>query len=224
MSVDTAMERIYDRVELVRGVGDRWRGHFCLMSFVALLSGEAHTDHPRTVSPVIRRFGIVINDEMPSDMRQRLKPFAPRIMGTRDGLDKERAQFLLDAWRIEIVPQLLADFGVRARLTDRRTEGLLACPLIHRDNDARDQLATAIARLIAHYAHTAPYRTRDWYWLKAIDLLDRLADIRNGEALAGIASEKITTAMQVLERGAKPRFALTTALNRIRSLMPVGKD
>ena len=64
MNVNAAMERLYERVELVRGVGDRWRGQLCLMSFVALLAGEAHSDSPLTASSVIRPFGMVINDEM----------------------------------------------------------------------------------------------------------------------------------------------------------------
>ena len=87
MTVDERMEQVYQQIELVRGVGDRRRAKLCIMSFVALLAGESHTDSPDTASAVLRRFAITINDEMPADMRQRLKPFAPRIIGTRDQWD-----------------------------------------------------------------------------------------------------------------------------------------
>ncbi len=225
MSVDVAMERLYERVELVRGAGDRWRGQFCLMSFVALLAGEAHTDHPRAASLMIRRYGIVINDEMPSEMRQRLKPFAPRIVNTRDGLDRERAQLLVQAWRTEIVPQLLVDFGRGARTTDQRTAGLLACPLAHRGTAAREHLATAIARLIAHYAHAVPYGGRDWYWFKAIDLLDRLCEIRDSDTLGQFGAEQAVAATLTLDRSMTPRMGIASAaLSRIRSLIPATKD
>jgi hypothetical protein len=57
------------------------------MSFVACLAGEKESDAPRCASPVIRAFAILINEQMPREVRQRLKPFAPRIVGTKDGLD-----------------------------------------------------------------------------------------------------------------------------------------
>ena len=46
MSVNLAVERLYEEVELVRGTGNRHRGELCIMSFVAYLAGEPHTDSP----------------------------------------------------------------------------------------------------------------------------------------------------------------------------------
>lgn len=215
MNVNAAMEQLYDQVELVRGTGDRWRGQLCLMSFAALLEGEVHSDSPLTVSPVVRRFGVVINDEMPTPMRQRLKPFAPRIVRTRDGCDRQRVKLLADAWRMEIVPRLLEDFGDQVRVVDRRTQALLGCRLTVTDAASAEQLAWAIARLIAHYAHRAGYRLHDWYWLKSIDLLDRLCDL-HGDSRRPYSADHATVAMLVLDQGSmcRPRLA-DAALTRI---------
>ena len=54
MIVDLELQRLYDRVRLVRGKGDRRAGTLCIMTFVALLAGERHTDAPSTASPVLR--------------------------------------------------------------------------------------------------------------------------------------------------------------------------
>ena len=54
MTVDERMEQVYQQIELVRGVGDRRRAKLCIMSFVALLAGESHTDSPDTASAVLR--------------------------------------------------------------------------------------------------------------------------------------------------------------------------
>ena len=54
MIVDLELQRLYDRVRLVRGKGDRRSGTLCIMTFVALLAGERHTDAPSTASPVLR--------------------------------------------------------------------------------------------------------------------------------------------------------------------------
>src|SRR5579872_7182520 len=99
------MERVYARVRLVRGMGSRRKGRLCVMSFVALLAGERHTDAPTTSSPFIRTLAVYLNDAMPDLERQRLKPFAPRILGTNDGLDRERAEVALGVLTAEIVPR-----------------------------------------------------------------------------------------------------------------------
>ena len=158
-------------------------------------------------------------------MRQRLKPFAPRIVGTRDGRDRERAKLLADAWRMEIVPRVLSDFGDQAGATDRRTEALLGCRLAATDAASAEELAWAIARLIAHYAHKAGYRLHDWYWLKSIDLLDRLCDVDGGSARVSYGADQATVPMLILDQNSKPRVNLASAaLTRIRSLIAAGTD
>ena len=39
----------------------------CAMEFVAYLAGEPHSDQPKCVSPVLRRYCIALNDRLPDD-------------------------------------------------------------------------------------------------------------------------------------------------------------
>lgn len=92
--MDERLERLYRHVELVRGAGDPRSGKLCRVSFVAFLAGEGHSDRAVTASPLIRELAVRINDAMPQEMRQKLKPFVPRIFGTNDGRDVQRAAML----------------------------------------------------------------------------------------------------------------------------------
>jgi hypothetical protein len=120
MSFDIRLEKAYERVQLVSGMGHPRRGMLCVMSMVAFLSGDRHTDEPRCASSVIRLFAIPINDGMDDESRQRLKPFAPRIIGTNDGRDQERAKILRDAMLAEVLPEALKDWTPHFRQDDGR--------------------------------------------------------------------------------------------------------
>jgi hypothetical protein len=115
--LDLPLQRVFDRVELVSGAGDPEAGKLCVMSLVACLAGERHTDHPVCASPLIRAFAIPINDHMPHEVRQRLKPFAPRILGTNDRLDRERVEVLRRALAAEIFPYVSARWQASAGAT-----------------------------------------------------------------------------------------------------------
>jgi len=104
MKADISHQRLYDGIELVAGVGNRSKNELCVMSLVALLAGENHTDRPKAACPVIATFAIKINDGIDCDARQTLKPFAPRIIGTRDGLARRRAWVLTNAILGEVLP------------------------------------------------------------------------------------------------------------------------
>ena len=122
MHLDLRLERALERVELVTGVGTRDAGRMCVMSLVACLAGEEHTDSPACASPLIRAFAIPLNDNMPHTVRQRLKPFAPRILGTQDGQDAVRAELLRQALSQEILPKL---GGGKQATQTRRFSGAL---------------------------------------------------------------------------------------------------
>jgi hypothetical protein len=65
----------------------------CAMEWVSYLAGEQHSDSPVCVSPVLRRFCIALNDRLPDDERQKLRPYLARTIGTvGDGMDDERLQ------------------------------------------------------------------------------------------------------------------------------------
>ncbi|MDH3738964.1 MAG: hypothetical protein OER92_07205 [Alphaproteobacteria bacterium] len=111
MISDYSHQRLYDSVSLVPRVGDRSDNELCVMSLVALLAGERHTDRPQAACPVIATFAIKVNDGIDCDTRQSLKPFAPRIVGTRDGLARGRAWVLVNGILGEVLPRWAHDFG-----------------------------------------------------------------------------------------------------------------
>ena len=61
----------------------------CAMEMVAYIAKEPHTDRPVCACPVITAFVISLNDSWTDEQRQALKPFLPRIIGTRKGVDAE---------------------------------------------------------------------------------------------------------------------------------------
>ena len=66
MDLDLRLQRALDRVELVSGsIGDPGDGRMCLMSLVAFLAGEPHSDSPGCASPVVQAFAVAVNDHMP---------------------------------------------------------------------------------------------------------------------------------------------------------------
>ena len=197
MHLDLRLERALERVELVTGVGTRDAGRMCVMSLVACLAGEEHTDSPSCASPLIRAFAIPLNDNMPHAVRQRLKPFAPRILGTQDGQDAARAELLRRALAEEILPRL----GGRQPQPARRFAGplwrlwsMLGMRRLEREAewmmdravalaDGADMAraiaaAGAVGRLLARAAREATDpREADRLWDLAVGLLDRLCDV-----------------------------------------------
>ena len=252
MTVDLRLEQLYQRVELVKGIGDPRRGKLCIMSFVALLAGEPHSDSPGAASPVIRRFAIPINDRMPASFRQCLKPFAPRIIGTQDRLDALRAEVLAAAVRDEIVPRVTLDFGAvpagAAWLGGLREVREAAQVLLGRlvagsgangtfdlpENGTFDvpafqiEIATATADLLTLGARAAPRSdTAAWYWNKAIDLLDRLCDVGGERTEPRIDAVRIAWLEAVVarrERLARHTAIASRALDRLRHLLPLRSD
>jgi hypothetical protein len=224
MTFDDKMERIYQRVCLVGGAGDRRRGQLCIMSFVALLAGERHTDAPCTASPVIRRFAMAINDEMPVELRQKLKPFAPRIIGTRDRRDMARVGLLLDAWRTEIVPRIRLDFGDNQHQLAGRWRDILSGRSPLREQANFEEIASIVARLLASYATSSgPVSSRQWYWLTAIDLLDRLCIIDPDIPRPAIDAVQVAYAEATLDDAIARRTSshwTTATMERIRGLLP----
>ena len=193
MDLDPGLQRALDRVELVGGsIGDPGEGRMCLMSLVAFLAGEDHSDSPGCASPVVQAFAVAVNDLMPRAARQRLKPFAPRIIGTRDGFDRMRAAVLRQALAEEIPPEApggrpSTGHGAPAkggfaklrrlwrRLRKDERQRLLDRALSHDDGV---YLAREAARLVARSArHAADARERERHWDAAIGLLDRLCDV-----------------------------------------------
>jgi hypothetical protein len=191
-------QRVLDRFELVSGIGEPGEGTACVMSLVAHLAGEGHTDRPRCASPVIREFAIPLNDRMPREARQRLKPFVPRLVGTNDGLDRARAEVLRQVLAEVLVPRASGECqaaspgeparpaGPFRRLRIRLLRGSLLCRIGRLLDDAERgrgrgqeaELASAAGHLLAMCAREAwDAREAEWYWGQAIGLLDRLCEV-----------------------------------------------
>jgi hypothetical protein len=87
-----------DQLTLDRGSHDP-NGAACVMEAVAYVAGEPWSDHPQCASPIITSFLISWNDAMNEDDRQMLKPYVPRLVGTRTTeADEETRAWLLTDW------------------------------------------------------------------------------------------------------------------------------
>jgi hypothetical protein len=74
----------------------------CAMEWVSYIAGEPHSDTPACVSPVLRDFGISLNDNWDDEQRQKLRPYLARCIGTAgDGRDEERGWLAMD-WLIRV--------------------------------------------------------------------------------------------------------------------------
>lgn len=111
MPEPAAVQSQIDRFDLVSRMGVREDRELCVMSLVALLAGERHTDRPKTACPVIASYVIKINDAVDCDTRQDLKPLAVRIMGTNDGRRRERAWVLARECVNDVFARLMEDAG-----------------------------------------------------------------------------------------------------------------
>ncbi len=195
---DLDLERAFANIELVTGSGTRETGRMCIMSMVSCLAGERHTDAPFTASPLIRAFVIPINDNMPHAVRQRLKPFAPRIIGTADGLDQTRTMLLRRALVEEILPltrgpqkpimrsRITAPLSrlwdmIRLRRLEREAETMLdrAVEMSGGYELARSIAAAgSVGRMLARAARETEVEAEaDRLWNLSISLIDRLCDV-----------------------------------------------
>ncbi|MDL5159473.1 hypothetical protein [Actinomycetospora termitidis] len=85
---------------LAKGGHDDPQDGLCLLEAVAYVAGLPHSDHPACTSIVLGTFGRSLNDVLPDDLRQELRPLIPQLIGTAgDGLDERRSLMALD-WLI----------------------------------------------------------------------------------------------------------------------------
>src|SRR5690625_4336828 len=79
-----------DALFLGRGSHASREDGVCLMEVVAWLAGEPHTDSPACTHPALATYGRELNDALGDNIRQRLRPLAPRLVGTAGIEDLEQ--------------------------------------------------------------------------------------------------------------------------------------
>jgi hypothetical protein len=73
----------------------------CVMEAVAYVAGEPWSDHPACACPVLTAFMVAWNDQLDDDTRQRLKPYIPRLVGTRSTAEVEaRRSWMACDWLV----------------------------------------------------------------------------------------------------------------------------
>ena len=163
--------------DLAKGKHNSPEDGLCAMEWVSWIAGERHTDQPVCVSPILRSFCINLNDRWDDEMRQRLRPYLARCIGTaNDGMDRERGFLCLD-WQIRTyLPAWLelaslsreaAEVRALRPITDLPT-AKAAGPVVHR---ARGAAAGAAAWAAARTALRLTVRELQE---SALDLLDRM--------------------------------------------------
>ena len=86
-----------EHVVLETGAHDGPEDGMCVMEMVSYMANEPWSDHPACVSPVLGAFLRSWNDSLDDELRQTLKLYAARVIGTgNDGKDEQRAWLCVD--------------------------------------------------------------------------------------------------------------------------------
>jgi hypothetical protein len=108
------------------------------MELASMLAGEAFTDHPRSVCPVIGAFLRTYNDSIDDERRQALYAYAAKVVGSRgpEELERERLHHVANVWadlQLQCHPwtrwlpeRLRAAFRPRLRAIPRHLADMLA--------------------------------------------------------------------------------------------------
>ena len=133
---------------LKHGSHDSPQDGLCAMEWVSYLAGEEHSDAPVCVDPPLRRFGIGMNDRLPDDLRQQLRPYLARMIGTAgDGRTRERG-FMLADWAIHVAAPAALDAAKRPKDAER----LRGLPAVV-DKESAAQAAKVARGTVADAAH-----------------------------------------------------------------------
>lgn len=92
-----------DELHLDGGAHGTFEEGHCALEVVAWLAGEEHSDHPKCASPVIGAFMRRWNDDLDDEGRQRLKPYLPRLVGSKatKKIEERRAWMAAD-WLVRV--------------------------------------------------------------------------------------------------------------------------
>jgi hypothetical protein len=111
MNLDQERLTALDRVTLAHGSHTSLDEGACAMELVSYIAGEKEfSDHPACACPLLTGFVISLNDNWTGEDRQGLKPFLPRLIGTRStkAVETQRAIACLD-WTMRVHRPLWLD-------------------------------------------------------------------------------------------------------------------
>jgi len=106
----------YQTIKLSKGKHSSPETGACVMELASMLAGEAFSDHPQSVCPVIGSFLRAYNDAIDDRRRQDLYAYAAKVIGSRGTAAVARARGQrLAAWADQVRPRRLGQ-----RLLPRR--------------------------------------------------------------------------------------------------------
>jgi hypothetical protein len=167
--MDTTATITLDKLTLANGSHPSPDAGLCIMEASAYFAGEPHSDAPKCVDPAIRRFLIALNDRMPDDVRQELKPYVLRVIGTAttdEAVRWRRAWLLVDWAAKHALPAALELIGAHCwadelralpDVVDRET----AWQTVFWTQFAREEAARLHAAADADAAYAAAYAAAD---------------------------------------------------------------
>ncbi len=172
-------EMIPELPELDSGAHEETEGKMCAMELVAFMERLPHSDRPPCTCPVLASYVRNLNDPMPNDRRQDLKPVLPFLVGTvNPSLEQARAEHFAMSVATKLVP-----IAIRPTVGDELADAMASAKGLAQARDAAYAAhafyAAHASYAAAHAAAHASYAAADAaasaanhdFWQHAIDIL-----------------------------------------------------
>nr|MBA2714642.1 hypothetical protein [Rubrobacteraceae bacterium] len=91
-----------DALKLDKGSHSSFEDGHCATELVAYLAGEEHSDEPDCLSPILGAMLRRFNDNADDELRQRLKPYLPKCIGTANDGKEELRGYVVSDWSIRV--------------------------------------------------------------------------------------------------------------------------
>ena len=177
------------KYDLRRGKTDHPANGACLLDAGMWLVYGRIGDEPPCSCPVIRRYGIGLNDTMDDEQRQLLKPFILRIVGNRDpAAEPERLHYIVLETARQVVPLALerwpehqtalrglpdgASFNQIEKVCENAGAANTDADAVASAYVASANAAYAAAHAAAYAAEAAAFASAAAVWPIAISILD----------------------------------------------------
>ena len=207
------------KYDLRKGSTDHPKNGACLFDAGMWLVYGKIGDNPPCSCPIIRAYAISLNDNMPQDQRQRLKPFILRVVGNRDpAAEPARIYKIILETARRIVPltldlqpdhqavlRTLPDDASYTTIADAASAAYAASA-----DAAAAYAASAVYAARADYASAAVYAASAVYvaraaaaWTEAINILDEV--LRIGKQSPEFDEAEIRASITQFELARSPR-------------------